>query len=256
MTIPSDDRGFTLGDGLFETVLAADGRLILWDEHMARLRRGCAALGLPAPEPALCLAACADTVRKMGGRLAVRISWSAGSGGRGLGRPGRVEPRLTVQVHPSPKVDAPIALSTSEIRRNETSPASRLKTLAYLDNVLARAGAVQAGADEALMLNTRGELACLAAGNLFWWMGRTLFTPALECGVLDGIMRERLMTEAAANGWTVTETREGPDALAGASGVFLTNSLSGARAVKSLDGHALEPHPDFDALAALVAPWC
>lgn len=255
MTIPSDDRGFTLGDGLFETVLAVDGRLVLWEEHLARLERGCQVLRLPAPDAALCEAACADTVRKMGGRLAVRLSWSAGSGGRGLTRPGRLEPRLTVQVHPSAKVSAPVALHTSTIRRNESSPASKLKSLAYLDNVLARAEAEAAGADDALMLNTRGDLACTAAGNLFWWEGRRLFTPALECGVLDGIMRGRLMVQAAAAGWMVEEVREGPAALTRATGVFFSNSLSGVRGVARVDGRILAPHPDLEALAGLVAAW-
>ncbi|PXA87035.1 4-amino-4-deoxychorismate lyase, partial [Caulobacter sp. D5] len=137
-------------------------------------------------------------------------------------------------------------------RRNEGSPASRLKTLAYLDNVLARAEARAAGADEALMLNNRGELACASAGNLFWLDGETLATPALACGVLAGLARGRVMAAARAMGLSVVEVAVGPEALASARAVFLTNSLTGVRPLRRLDGRALGEDPRVAALAAAI----
>lgn len=239
MTVPIDDRGLTLGDGLFETVLAEDGILRLWDEHVARLVRGCATLGLPAPAGEVLERAAGQAltdVGLLGGRAAVRLSWTAGSGGRGLDRPTTPEPRLVVQAAPAPLPSGPARLATVSIRRNPTSPTSRLKTLAYLDPVLARREAVLAGADEALMLDTEGRVACAGAANVFWLAEGVLHTPALDCGVLDGIIRARVIAAAPCE---VAETRAGREALDEVEAIFLTNSLIGVRAVSSLDGRAI-----------------
>jgi branched-chain amino acid aminotransferase/4-amino-4-deoxychorismate lyase len=240
MTIPLDDRGFTLGDGLFETVLAQDGRLALWREHVDRLSRGCATLGLPTPRE--------DTLRRHAlaaldeaglrtGRAAVRLSWSAGGGGRGLDRPGQPAPRLVVQAAPAPLPAGPARLVTVSVRRNQRSPISRLKTLSYLDQVLARREAAAAGGDEALMLNGAGMLACAAAANIFWLAKGVLHTPSLECGVLDGLVRARLIASAPME---VRQSHSGREALDDAEAIFLTNCLIGVRAVAWLDGRAID----------------
>ena len=136
------------------------------------------------------------------------------------------------------------------IRRNETSPAARLKTLSYLDNVLARAQARAAGADEALLLNTRGELACAAVANLFWIAGGRLYTPALECGVLEGIMRRQVLAAARALGIETVETAAPRAALDDAEALFLTNSLAGVRPVAELDGRAFGDHRLVEAISS------
>lgn len=254
--IPPDDRGFTLGDGLFETVLADRGALRLWGAHMARLGRGCDALGLPAPDPEACRAAAAAALADAGlsgERAAVRLTWSAGVGGRGLDRPGAPAPRLVVGCAPSPRPEGAVRLAIVSVRRNDGSPASRLKSLSYLDNVLARREAQAAGADEALMLNTRGDLACAAAANLFWLDGGRLYTPALDCGVLDGTMRAAVIEAAEASGLEALEVRAGIRALDGASALFLTNSLIGVRPALSLDGRRLGEDAQVERLAGAVA---
>jgi branched-chain amino acid aminotransferase/4-amino-4-deoxychorismate lyase len=253
--IPADDRGFTLGDGLFETLLAVDGEPRLWDAHLSRLQRGCAALALPSPDADACRAAAAQALEAAGlavGRAALRISWTAGSGGRGLDRPAAPAPRLVATAAPAPRPGVPVRLHTASIRRNDGSPASRLKTLAYLDNVLARREATAAGAEEAVMLNTRGEVACAAAGNLFWLRDDVLSTPELSCGALDGVVRARILERAAGDGWRVLETRAGPEALQGADAVFVTNSLGGVRPASAVDGHAFASHTATVRLQALV----
>jgi hypothetical protein len=93
--------------------------------------------------------------------------------------------RLAARAAAAPPVTTPVDLVLAKTRRNEGSPASRLKTLSYLDNVLARAEAKAAGADEAVMRNNHGDLTCAAAANLFWIAEGRLFTPALHCGVLN-----------------------------------------------------------------------
>lgn len=247
--IPGDDRGLTLGDGLFETILAKDGRLVMFEAHLARMDAGCLALDLPPPDPEealrLCLAAAGP------GRAAVRLTLTAGSGGRGLDRPHPLQPRLFATAAPSARPETPVSLTTVSVRRNEGSPASRLKSLAYLDSVLARR---EAGEGEALMLNNRGEVACAAAANLFWLEDGMLITPALSCGVLDGIMRGQVLNAARKMGLRVLEAAVPRSALGEAQAMFLTNSLIGLRRVDSLDGVALGDAPELSRLAEALAP--
>lgn len=251
--IPADDRGLTLGDGLFETVLAVGGRLVDWEPHLQRMAAGCAVLGLPAPDAqgAEQLARAALASAGLGeGRAAVRLTLTAGSGGRGLDRPQTLGPRMFATAAPSATPQGPARLATAAVRRNADSPASRLKTLAYLDNVLAREEARAAGADEAVMLNTRGELACAAAANLFWILEGRLETPELACGVLAGIMRAKVMAAAARAGAPALEVRATEAALQAADAVFLTNSLIGVRAVSAWGGRSFAPSPLVERLQA------
>lgn len=234
--IPFDDRGLLLGEGLFETLLALDGEIRHLDAHLDRMASGCVVLGLPfdrAEAEGLCRRMIPAT-----GRVALRLTLTGGSGGRGLDRPADLTPRLFARVAVVAPVTTPARAILSSVRRNEGSPASRLKTLSYVDSVLARTEAVAAGADEAVMLNNRGELVCGAAANLFWVSGGRLFTPALDCGVLPGITRARLLSAQA-----VEEVIVGPQALDKAEAVFLTNSLIGVRPVSRLGERAFEPHP-------------
>lgn len=234
--IPLDDRGLLLGDGLFETLLAVDG--VLRDEaaHLTRLADGARAMGLPAPDPAVAAAQMRRALGELSGRAAVRLSYTAGSGGRGLDRADPPSPVLFATAFPAPAWSRPARLALVSTRRNEGSPASRLKTLSYADNVLARREALAAGADEAAMLNNAGHIAGAAAANLFWLDGETLCTPSLDCGVLAGTKRAAVLARAKAAGLAVREDRFEASVLAGAKGVFLTNSLIGLRPASSLDG--------------------
>jgi branched-chain amino acid aminotransferase/4-amino-4-deoxychorismate lyase len=206
---------------------------------------GCEALGLPPLDVeaarALCLAApghagLADV------RAAVRLTLTAGSGGRGLDRPAAPAPVLVATAAAAPVPATPVDLMLAKTRRNEGSPAARLKTLSYLDNVLARAEALAAGADEAVMRNNHGDLTCAAAANLFWVAGEALFTPALHCGVLEGIARGRVLAAAGRLGVDVHEVATGAEALDEADAVFLTNSLIGVRPARRFEEEAFGPH--------------
>lgn len=250
--IPLDDRGLLLGDGLFETVLWRAGEPVALDEHLERMVAGCVMLGLPAPDLAQAEALMRRAVseaRLDGARAAVRLTFTAGSGGRGLDRPDTSAPRLFATAAASVAPTTPARLMVSTVARNERSPASRLKTLAYLDNVLARREATAAGADEAIMLNGQGHVACAAAANLFWLRDGQVFTPALACGVLDGIVRRQVMATVA-----VTEVAVGIGALAGSEAMFLTNSLIGVREAGSLDGRALPRSPRVAEIARQLGP--
>jgi branched-chain amino acid aminotransferase/4-amino-4-deoxychorismate lyase len=178
----------------------------------------------------------------------VRLTLTAGSGGRGLDRPEAPVLRLAASAAAAPPVTTPVDLVLAKTRRNEGSPAARLKTLSYLDNVLARAEARAAGADEAVMRNNHSDLACAGAANLFWIAGGSLFTPALHCGVLEGLARGRVIAAARALDVEVHEVASGAEALDEAEAVFLTNSLIGVRPARRFEGETFGPHALVDRL--------
>ena len=250
--VPGDDRGLLLGDGLFETMLCVDGEIRCLGAHLDRMAAGCAVLGLPEFDredaARLCRATPGDAGLEVG-RVAVRLTLTAGSGGRGLDRPDAPALRLFARAALAPLPVTPATLVLARTRRNEGSPASRLKTLAYLDNVLARGEARATGAHEAVMLNNLGELACASAANLFWLADDQLFTPALSCGVLNGIERARVLKAAAILGVPAHVVVAKPDVLETAQAVFLTNSLIGVRPVSRLGERSYEPHPLIGRLA-------
>lgn len=235
-SIPLDDRGLLLGDGLFETMLAVDGELVDLAAHLDRMAAGCAVLRLPSLDRVLAERRMREALAAVSTpRAAVRLTLTAGSGGRGLDRPPAPDLRLFATAAASAQPLGPARLIISSVRRNEGSPVSRLKTLSYLDNVLARAEAAERGADEALMLNSRSEVAGAAAANLFWVREGRLFTPALECGVLAGTMRARVLAAAGRLGVEAAEVRAPAQELMTAEAAFLTNSLVGVRAVCAVD---------------------
>jgi branched-chain amino acid aminotransferase/4-amino-4-deoxychorismate lyase len=101
---------------------------------------------------------------------------------------------------------------------------------------MARREALALGADEAVMRNTEGHLACAAASNLFWVTEGVLMTPDLSCGVLPGIMRARVLAAASALGLAVQLAKARPEALYQAETIFLTNSLNGLWLVSHWQG--------------------
>jgi len=237
--LPADDRGLTLGDGLFETLLAIDGHPPHAGLHLDRLARSALALGLPPPPGRdVILAAARQTLARNSldqGRAAVRLTLAAGGSARGLARDPDARGRLLVTVGPAPEAGAPVRLATASVRRNPASPASRYKTLSYIDSVLAFRQALALGADEALMLNTRGRPASAAAASLVFEVDGRMVTPPPSEGVLEGTTCARLlaaMPGLESRRLTLGEARR-------ATAIVLANALRGVRAALSWDGRAL-----------------
>lgn len=132
-----------------------------------------------------------------------------------------------------------LAAVFTSLRRNESSPLSRVKSLSYADNVLARLEARRRGADEAVLLNTAGEVCCAAAANLFVVKGGTLITPPVESGALPGVTRRCLLELAADRGLTVREAAVLPEELWSADEAFLTNTVIGVAGLTSVEGRPI-----------------
>ncbi|MER0239526.1 aminotransferase class IV [Fulvimarina sp. MAC8] len=191
--IDPTDRGFTLGDGCFDTALTIDGRVFRADQHLDRLAATCAALSLPVARETLEAAQSALAGEIVHG--SIRLTVTRGTGARGLALPADPKPTLFGSASPlAPQLMfKPMTLVLAETRRNETSPTARLKTLSYLDAILETNRAKQAGADEPLFLNTKNEIACSALANVFLMAEHDIVTPPLTSGTLDGVMRRFLI---------------------------------------------------------------
>lgn len=240
--VPFDvaDRGLLLGDGVFDTSLVLGGRMVWRQAHIDRLVASALVLGF-AVEPAR-IEAAIDAVLVGVREGALRITCTRGPGPRGLAPPADPRPTLLASVAPlaATTMFAPMTLQVTAIRRNETSPASRLKSLGYLDAVLACGAARKAGYDDALFLDTRGHIACTSIGNVFALAGDTLVTPPLGDGVVAGTMRGILLRGCGAIGLKALEASLTLDDLLRADCVFVTNSLRLVAPVKSVGERTFE----------------
>lgn len=235
LALSAQDRGLTLGDGVFET-LAVNGGVALWRlEHVERMRQAAQELGLPFPEAHIENAIDALTHRSKGQHV-LRLTLTRGEGGRGLAGT-LAKPTLIGSLMPfeeSLRFQA-VTLTTSTVRRNLHSPSSRLKTLSYIDNIIAAREADAKGFDDALMLNSAGRVASCSIGNVFLEIEGALVTPSLNEGILPGIMRASMISLAKRAGFKVSERQVKPDDIAKANGMFVTNSLRFVRNVTRCD---------------------
>jgi branched-chain amino acid aminotransferase len=231
--IAPGDRGFTLGDGLFETLRVREGAIRRLNAHLARLARGAEVIGLPLPP--LDLAAALEEVRAANGLsdAVLRLTLTRGEGPRGVLPPTTPHPTLLITAAPMAPAAPPARLIiATRTRRNERSPLAGVKSLNYLDNILARQEAAAAGADDAVLLNTRDRVAETSIANLFAVIDGRLLTPPLADGALPGVMRAAVLAlEGAEQSLSVHD-------LYRAGEMFLSSSL-GLRPVATLAGRPL-----------------
>lgn len=248
------DRGFSLGDGLFETLRAYDGRPFRLADHLERMSAAASELEIPLPVDMPAVAeAVLELLRANGhgkGDAAIRITLSRGTGPRGFAPPADPKPTLMISTAAYAPLPAACSAVMVDIRRNEGSPQSRMKTLGALDNILATQMAVRSGAEEAILANNGGLVACGARANLFAVLDGRLVTPPVRDGVLPGIARRVVLEIAAARGITAEESSLRRDDVLRAQEVLLTNSLFEVRSVGRLDGRVLEERTIGDRLRA------
>jgi len=252
------DRGFQLGDGIFETLRARAGRPTELAEHIARLRGSAAGLAIPLPGDVEAIVAQAIDELLAAEKLAgpdddasVRITISRGAFyGRGLLPPDEhPAPTIVVQAWPVPPTPAShleigLHLIASGVRRDPENPLSALKTTSRADYVYARVEARAAGADDALFLTIDGFLSETTSANLFVVRAvpdgaPELATPSLACAILPGTTRDWILRWAASaglrpkEGWLTTRD------LAEADEAFLSSSVAGILPVTRFAGEPI-----------------
>jgi aminodeoxychorismate lyase len=267
--VPVSDRGFMYGDGLFETVRVCNGRPFRLAQHLERLLRGADFLKIKCPFTAKELGKFAGHLIKQNQmpEAVLRVTLTRGPGERGYtpqtGSPPTVVMTLhtvpgapasgTARANPSlsqavPEAGAPIQwrLITSSYRIPAGDPLSAFKTANKLIHILARMEAVEKGADEALLVNTNGEVAETASGNLFWVYQGNICTVPTDCGVLPGITRSVVLEICRTLGLPTNECVIKPEALRNSEGIFITQSALGIVPVTTLDGEPVAPSPLLD----------
>ncbi len=259
--VAASDAGLLYGRGLFETFRARQGAVYRLEHHFQRLQTGAQVLEIALP---LALAELRVTVRDLADRCGledarVRLTLTAGPSTGLMTGPEGGQPSLLMQArapteYPPALYERGMSAVMVSVRRNQTSPLSRVKSLNCLDNLLAREAAQRAGANTALLLNTRGMLAEGCTANVFLIRDGNLLTPPVEDGALPGVTRGAVLELARANGISTREASLSLDDLREAEETFLTGAVMGVMPLVSVDGAKVgsgEPGPLTGRLRAL-----
>lgn len=242
------DRGFLYGDGLFETMPVRSGRPIFWEVHLHRMQRGANYLRIKIPfDPQTLLTHARQLIREnrvVDGTL--RLNLSRGVGPRGYSPAGANQPTLVMSTHAADSA-SPAArewkLVTAPFRVLTDDPLSIYKTSNKLPQIAARAFAEDHKADEALLLNSDGNLAETSAANVFCVLNRVVHTPPIGSGALAGVTRQAVLEICRTEGIPSCERVITPEDARRSDGLFLTLSTIGIVEATSLDGLQLSRSP-------------
>jgi len=241
------DRGFLYGDGVFETLRVYNGTAFRSQTHWDRLRRSASLIRLDIPFTEKEYIDRLERIISANGLIeaVARVTVSRGVG----------PPRFTIEYEQSPTVlfwVRPFDGYPEELYRDgakiviaatrRTSPDAvdpAAKSANYLNSVLARADAEDAGAFEAVMLNAEGFLTEGSTTNLFIVRGDELLTPSLECGVLPGITRATVLEIAPQLGIKTTEAMLRPEDMLQADELFITNSTAEIMPVVAVENESI-----------------
>ncbi len=226
-----NDRAFLYGDGLFETIRYETNRIWFWLDHFARLSAGMSILQFTLPEgftadslyASVSALLAANQLVDQPARIKIQVWRQAGS----LYTPATNKANVLITAQPGN------SFSITEIAKTEIydafrlspSPISAFKTLNSLPYVLAGLYKLQQNLDDVILLDTQGHLAECLASNLFWYANETLYTPSLQTGCINGILRRQLVHLASGQGITLCEGYYKPEVLAQAEAVFCANVM-------------------------------
>jgi branched-chain amino acid aminotransferase len=249
------DHGFLYGDGIYETMRVYDGVVFMLDEHLQRLYRSASLIRLDIHKDIseIKIAVYETLQANSLSNAYLRLTISRGQGPIGLDPELCKEPTFVVMAtdfknYPKSYYESGIKLKISSIRRNLKDALNpQIKSLNFLNNILAKIEAKNEDAYEAIMMNAEGYLTEGTISNIFFVTppipplsrgggGGVLCTPSIECGILDGITRAIVIDLAVRNGITVREGKFTKDELYMASEVFITNTTVEVMPVSRVDG--------------------
>jgi len=246
------DRGFLYGDGLFETMRVFNGKPFRMAQHLERMVRGADFLKIKLPFTPKELHHFAEELIEKNSMpdSVLRVTLTRGPGERGYSPKTAGTPTIVMTLHEAPPLDANApsqwSLVRSSFRIPASDPLSSFKTLNKLGAIMARAEAEAQGADEALLINTNGEVAETAGANLFWVYHDKICTTPTGRGVLPGLTRAVVLEICQLLGLPTNKRVIKPEALRNSEGIFLTQSVLGVIAVATLDGEPVPQSPLVD----------
>lgn len=237
------DQGFVFGASVYETLRTYRGRPFLLERHLARLRESAASLSISLDVTD------EEMTRRLDETLSaaanpesyIRIIVSAGVGEVDYRVGAAREPTTVILVKPLPEVPAHFyrdgvrVAVVSVVRNHPRSVSPRIKSSSLLNNLLAMREALSRGAEEAVMLTFKGEVAEGSLTNIFLVKGRVVKTPSVDVGILAGITRELVLRLMAGLGFDTEETIIFPDDLLRADEVFITGTTKEILPVTMVD---------------------
>jgi branched-chain amino acid aminotransferase len=241
------DHGFLYGDGVFEGIRAYDGNVFRLKDHIDRLYTSAKTIALEIPlTPEQMTQAVVETVAANDKRDAyVRLVVSRGPGDLGIDPGNCSKPTVVIicaeiKLYPKELYESGASIVTSSVRRIPIQCLDpRIKSLNYLNNIMAKLDARRAGALEAVMLNHQGRVAECTADNIFFLAGGVLKTPDLMNGALPGITRATVLEIGRAMSMPTEEGNYGLHDLYNADEVFLTGTGAEIMPVISVDGRTV-----------------
>jgi branched-chain amino acid aminotransferase len=241
------DHGFLFGDSVYEVVFTHRNKPAFFESHFNRLLNSARGLSLTIPYDQDWFAQEVDKTLKAAGNKEsyIRIVVTRGVGDIDIDPSSCQKPNVVIYVtnikeYPPENYSDGISIALVSIKRNPKEALNPgMKTGNYLNNVLAKMEANRLGAKDALMLSPAGYLTECTTSNIFFVQGERILTPSLDCGILSGITREKVIRLAQENGLTVEEGQWPAEVLEKASEVFLTGTLKKIMPVTRLDGRAI-----------------
>lgn len=254
-TVPVFDHGFTVGDGIFETMKVQQGLVFLWPWHLERLRVSARRMRMTLPSDDFLTdvvrGIARDSAGNVGSAARVRLTITAGIGPLGSNRL-EVDPTIVCAASALPVRSGAARLHLASWPKNERSPLAGVKSTSYAENVLALAEATALGAGEALFLNSRGYVCEGTASNLFVVQDGVVSTPPPEAGLLEGVTR-RFVLGLGDDAIRMHERNITRDELLAADEVFITSTFQDVRAVGAIDDRVFAAGPVTAALQGRFA---
>jgi branched-chain amino acid aminotransferase len=241
------DHGLLYGDGVFEGLRSYGGRVFRLEQHLARLWNSAKAILLSIPLAREEMARAVNETLKANELqdAYIRLVVTRGAGTLGLDPNRTSDPQVIVitdhiAVYPPELYRQGLEIVTASTMRNHPSALNpRIKSLNYLNNILAKIECLQAGCMEALMLNHKGEVAECTADNIFLVRDGVLLTPPTDAGVLEGITRDAVIELARASGREVREVPITRHDVYIADECFLTGTAVEVIAVVKIDSRKI-----------------